>query len=128
MRKMIYLVGGAVMLMLGVLGAVVPVLPTVPFLLAATYCFARGSQRLHNWFVHTRLYHDHLQDYVAGKGMTGRTKIRIMISVTALMGIGFWMMKNTDMGRIILFCVWVFHIVYFVFGIKTIQPSKEVQV
>jgi uncharacterized membrane protein YbaN (DUF454 family) len=59
---------------------------------------------------------------VAGKGMTMKAKVRIMVTVTALMGIGFIMMglKGIVTGCIVLGCVWVFHIVYFLFGIKTI--------
>jgi uncharacterized membrane protein YbaN (DUF454 family) len=59
---------------------------------------------------------------VAGKGMTMKAKVRIMVTVTALMSIGFITMglKGIVTGCIVLGCVWVFHIVYFLFGIKTI--------
>ena len=52
--------------------------------------------------------------------MTKKTKIRIMATVTILMAIGFIMMHQVPVGRIVLACVWVFHIVYFVMGVKTI--------
>ena len=51
--------------------------------------------------------------------MTRKTKIRIMITVTILMSIGFFMMHAVPVGRIVLAAVWVFHILYFVFGVKT---------
>ena len=64
---------------------------------------------------------------MAGKGMTKKTKIRIMVTVTVLMSIGFIMMglKGIVTGCVVLSFVWVFHLVYFIFGIKTI-PTKEV--
>lgn len=56
--------------------------------------------------------------------MTKKTKIRIMLTVTILMSIGFFMMSRVPVGRIILFFVWVFHIVYFIFGVKTLEEVK----
>ncbi|EGV09159.1 hypothetical protein HMPREF9127_1486 [Parvimonas sp. oral taxon 393 str. F0440] len=41
------------------------------------------------------------------------------------MGTGFYFMKNTKIGRIILVIVWFFHIIYFLFGIKTIKDNKN---
>ena len=85
----------------------------------AAYCFARSSEKLHNWFIGTRLYKENLESYVAGQGMTRRVKIRIMVTVTLLMSVGFIMMHAVPIGRIVLGCVWVFHMVYFIFGVKT---------
>ena len=124
LKKILYVILGCIGLVIGTIGAVVPMLPAFPFLLLAAFCFARSSEKLHNWFVNTKLYKDNLEDYVAGKGMTKKTKVRIMVTVTLLMSIGFIMMNAVPVGRIVLTCVWVFHVVYFVFGIKTI-PAKE---
>ena len=59
--------------------------------------------------------------------MTMKAKVRIMVSVTLLMSIGFVMMgmKGIVAGCVVLACVWVFHVIYFIFGIKTI-PVAEV--
>ena len=59
--------------------------------------------------------------------MTKKTKVRIMITVTALMSVGFVMMglKGIVTGCIVLGCVWLFHILYFIFGVKTIPATKE---
>lgn len=124
LKKLLYIALGCVGVGLGVLGAVLPMLPAFPFLLLATFCFSRSSEKLHTWFIHTKLYQDNLADYVAGRGMTKKTKIRIMITVTALMSVGFIMMHAVPVGRIVLGCVWVFHILYFLFGVKT-KPSVE---
>lgn len=122
-KRSIYIVLGCVGLGLGAIGAVVPLLPAFPFLLLAAYSFARSSEKLHNWFIHTKLYKDNLENYVAGKGMTKATKIRIMITVTLLMSIGFIMMKKVEIGRVVLFFIWLFHIGYFTFGVKTLKEA-----
>lgn len=122
-KKILYLLLGFVGLGLGAVGAVLPLLPSFPFLLLAAFGFAKSSEKLHTWFVGTKLYKDNLESYVQGKGMTKKTKIRIMVTVTLLMSIGFIMMHRVPVGRIVLGCVWVFHVLYFVFGVKTI-PAK----
>lgn len=125
LKKAFYIGVGCVCVALGALGATVPLIPSVPFLLLAAICFARSSQRLHTWFVGTKLYKNNLESYVQGKGMTVRTKIRIMTIVTITMAIGFIMMGNVPIGRIVLAMVWVLHLLYFVFGIRTIPATKQ---
>ena len=125
LKKILYVILGCVGLGIGAVGAVVPMLPAFPFLLLAAFCFARSSEKLHTWFINTKLYKDNLEDYVAGKGMTRKTKVRIMITVTALMSIGFIMMHAVPVGRIVLACVWAFHILYFLFGVKTIPTENR---
>ncbi len=124
LKKILFVVVGCMSVALGALGAVLPLLPSVPFLLLAAFCFARSSERLHNWFTGTKLYKNNLESYVKGEGMTRRTKIKIMVTVTALMSVGFIMMDQVPVGRIILACVWVFHVLYFLFGVKTIRTEN----
>ena len=123
-KKIVYITLGCMGVGLGALGAVLPLLPAFPFLLLAAFCFGRSSDKLHTWFIGTKLYKDNLESYVQGRGMTARTKVRIMITVTILMGIGFVMMYRVPVGRIVLGCVWVFHVLYFAFGVKTIRPEN----
>lgn len=124
LKKILYVVLGCIGMGLGALGAVLPLLPAFPFLLLAAFCFARSSERLHNWFTGTKLYKNNLESYVKGKGMTRKIKVKIMVTVTILMSVGFIMMHQVPVGRIVLGCVWVFHILYFVFGVKTIKADN----
>mgnify|MGYP000206445146 FL=1 len=121
LKKVFFVVLGCLSLGLGALGAVLPLLPAFPFLMLAAFCFAKSSEKLHGWFVSTNLYKKNLESFVQGKGMTVRTKIRIMLTVTFLMSIGFIMMHAVPVGRIVLGIVWLFHILYFIFGIKTLK-------
>ena len=121
LKKVFFVVLGCLSLGLGALGAVLPLLPAFPFLMLAAFCFAKSSEKLHGWFVSTKLYKKNLGSFVQGKGMTVRTKIRIMLTVTFLMSIGFIMMHAVPVGRIVLGIVWLFHILYFIFGIKTLK-------
>lgn len=122
-KKILYIILGCIGLGIGAVGSVVPLLPSFPFLLLAAFCFAKSSEKLHNWFINTKLYKNNLESYVQGRGMTKATKIRIICTVTLLMGFGFLMMSKVPVGRIILSLVWVFHIVYFMFGVKTLEEE-----
>lgn len=126
-KKIFWIILGCIGLALGAVGSVLPMLPAFPFLLLAAFGFGKSSEKLHKWFIGTKLYKKNLESYVQGRGMTWATKIRIMITVTVLMAIGFTMMmlKAVYIPCIILGCVWVFHIIYFIFGVKTLKEGNE---
>ena len=122
-KKILWISLGFIGLAIGAIGAVLPMLPAFPFLLLAAFSFGKSSERMHTWFVGTKLYKENLESYVEGKGMTRKTKRRVMITVTMLMSFGFFMMmrKNLYIPCAILAGVWVFHIIYFIYGVKTIR-------
>ncbi len=118
MKKILYIMIGCISLGLGIIGVILPILPTVPFVLLAAFCFARSSERLNGWFKNTKLYRENN----IKSGMTKQAKVRIMCLVTLLMSIGFIMMglKDIVVGNIVLLIVWIFHMAYLTFGVKTV--------
>ena len=123
LKKIVYVALGCIGLALGAVGAVLPLLPAFPFLLLAAFSFAKSSERLHTWFIHTKLYQNNLESYVTHRAMTMRTKRRVMATVTLLMAFGFTLMflKGLFIPCGVLAGVWVFHILYFLFGVKTLE-------
>ncbi len=99
MKKVVFLVTGFICLALGTVGVILPILPTTPFYLVTAYCFARSSRRLEEWFKGTALYKKHLESFVEKRGMLPSTKAGILISVTLLMGLGFFFMARNGMER-----------------------------
>lgn len=122
-KRIAFVVLGCVSLTLAVIGVVLPIVPTVPFLALAAFCFAKSSDRLNNWLINTKFYQNNLADFKAGKGMTVKTKVRILATVTLVMAIGLiaMLMKGVIVGGIILSVVWLGHIYYFGFKVKTIK-------
>ena len=89
LKRIIFLILGFIFLALGCVGVVLPILPTVPFFLVTVFCFAKSSQRLHNWFINTKLYKKHLDSFVKKKGMTVQTKVSIINLLHYLWGLDF---------------------------------------
>jgi hypothetical protein len=73
--RVILIVAGTASLSLGILGIVVPILPTTPFLLLAAACYARGSQRFYNWLLNNRCLGTYIRNYIEKKGIPLKVKI-----------------------------------------------------
>ncbi|MDP2401703.1 MAG: YbaN family protein [Actinomycetota bacterium] len=74
---------GWIALGLAALGAVLPVMPTTPFVLLAAACFMRSSERLHTWLVKHPVFGCHIEDYLAGRGLRARTKVVALTTLWA---------------------------------------------
>ena len=118
MKKILYILIGCISFGLGIIGVILPILPSVPFVLLAAFCFARSSERLGGWFKSTKLYRENN----IKRGMTKQAKVRIMCSVSLLMSIGFIMMglRGIVVGNVVLLVVWIFHMIYLTFGVNTV--------
>lgn len=122
--RLLYLLFAFVFLGIGAVGVIIPVLPTTPFLLLASYFFAKGSEKFHRWFMSTKLYKKHLESFVNNRAMTLKTKLSILLPVSAMLLITFYFVNNLH-ARIFIAAVIVFKYYYFTFHIKTIKESKE---
>ena len=124
--KILYLVLGLVCFGLGALGAALPVLPTTPFLLLASFLLAKGSDRFHNWFQSTRLYRRYLENFVQTKSMTARSKTVLLVSVTALLLIPFCLVDNT-WARVGIASALALKYYYFLCRIGTKEKTVQLQ-
>ena len=73
--KTLLIIAGILALLLAIIGLFLPLLPTTPFLLLASACFARGSTRLHRWLLHHRVFGVYLRNVEAGNGIPLKAKI-----------------------------------------------------
>lgn len=118
--KLLWLMIGIVSMVLGAIGVVLPVLPTTPFLLLASFCFTKGSDRFHKWFIGTKLYKKHLESFVTSRSMTLKTKLCILLPASAMLILAMLAMSNIY-GRVFIVFLIIFKYIYFFTRIETVK-------
>nr|WP_317448290.1 YbaN family protein [uncultured Sellimonas sp.] len=121
--QILWLLAAFFTLALGAVGVLLPVLPTTPFLLLSSFCFARGSERFHRWFLNTKLYRNHLDSFVRDRAMTLKTKFCILLPASAMLLIAMYMMSNLP-GRLFILFLIFFKYIYFFTKIRTVRKGK----
>ncbi|MDR2480402.1 MAG: YbaN family protein [Treponema sp.] len=82
-QKILLIAAGFLLLGLAAAGIVLPVLPATPFLLAASFCFMKSSDRLHRWIMNSRFFGPRLARLKNGEGLTAKEKIIIYLTAFA---------------------------------------------
>lgn len=105
MRRALLVAVGSIFLAVGLVGIVIPVLPTTPFLILAALCYARGSAGCYHWLVTNRVFGRYLDDYLHGRGVPWRVRgsalffLWAVITATAVLWVdALWL-------RILLFVI-----------------------
>jgi uncharacterized protein len=94
--RIVWLAAGGLSMALGVVGLVLPLLPTTPFVILAAWCFARSSPRLRATLVNSRMFGPSLQDWQRERAIARRAKISASVLMSALillsiaMGFSIW--------------------------------------
>lgn len=91
MKKTCYNIAGTVALLLGVVGIFLPLLPTTPFLLLASACYMRGSDRMHQWLMNQRHLGPYLRSYQQGRGIPLRAKITALALMWTSLTVSIWL-------------------------------------
>ena len=84
-KKYFYITLGFLALGIGLIGVILPILPTTPFLLVTSFCFARGSERFHTWFTNSNIYKKHLESFVKERAMTLKQKVVLLSFVNFML-------------------------------------------
>lgn len=124
LSKKIYIAAGFLALGLGWLGVILPVFPTTPFLLLASFCFAKGSDKFDKWFKGTNIYKKYLESYVKTRSMTLKQKWAILLfayfmMLFPLIFVDKWIVK------IIIIAVMILKFYYLVFKVKTADKEPN---
>ena len=122
--RIFYVFLGFIAFGLGILGIVLPLLPTTPLLLLACFCFAKGSNRFYNWIVNTWFYKKYLRDYAKTRALTIRAKLSICIFASVLVSIPF-IFTPFWIVRVVIFCVLAFKWYFFMFRIESVTTGGQ---
>lgn len=117
---------GDIFTLLGFAGAVLPLLPTTPFLLVAVLCFAKSSDRFHDWLIQTKVYQAYVEDFRKYRGYTMKKKIQLLISLYIVVGFSIWMVDVT-MIRLGLLVMVVLQTVVLFTWVKTLPKSYDMR-
>ncbi|MCR1898580.1 YbaN family protein [Irregularibacter muris] len=116
--NLLFITLGMFFMGLGMVGVIVPVLPTTPFLILASVFFVKGSDRFDLWFRSTRIYKSYAEDFIRDRSMTLKRKITLMLISDLMLSFPFITLKNLYLKLFILLVV-IFKYYYFIFKIKT---------
>ncbi|PCF43725.1 YbaN family protein [Staphylococcus delphini] len=125
MRYLLLGIGG-IFTLLGFAGTVLPLLPTTPFLLVAVLCFAKSSDRFHDWLIQTKVYQAYVEDFRKYRGYTMKKKIQLLISLYIVVGFSIWMVDVT-MIRLGLLVMVVLQTVVLFTWVKTLPKSYDMR-
>lgn len=89
-------------MLLGAVGVLVPVLPTTPFVLLASTCFACGSPRLYTWLEQTKYFGEFIRNYKSKTGVQKSTKIKALLFLYCTLGLSFFLAPSWHLRLLLL--------------------------
>jgi uncharacterized membrane protein YbaN (DUF454 family) len=123
-KQRFFIIAGTVSIGLGLIGILLPVLPTTPFLLLAAICYMRGSQRLYQALLSNRFLGDYIKNYLEGKGMSLKMKIRTLCLLWILIIGTMHFLTDSWVIKIILGLV-LTGVTIHILAIKTMEKKKK---
>jgi uncharacterized membrane protein YbaN (DUF454 family) len=123
-KRIIYITLGTLCVGLGLIGIVVPLMPTTVFLLMAAFFYSRSSDRFHDWLLTNRLFGDYIRNYREGRGMTATHKTRAILLLWVTIGLSMWMVRLLAV-RVLLFIIASAVSVFLLWFVKTYQPDEH---
>jgi uncharacterized protein len=118
-KNIMYVSLGFLFLGLGIVGIILPLIPTTPLLLLASYFFVKGSKKFERWFKGTSIYKNHLEEFVKERAMTRKKKVMINMFSDAMIASAFLMTDSTIVRAVLLLTV-IYKYYYFITKIKTV--------
>lgn len=117
MKRIICLIAGIISTVLGVIGIFLPILPTTPFLLLASFCFLKSSNRLYEKLLNHKILGKYIHDYVKYKSVSLKSKIIAIVMIWISMGISMFLTKKTTV--VIILSITGFFVTIYLLILKT---------
>ena len=122
-QRVLLIICGTISLALGIIGIVIPVLPTTPFLLLAAACYARSSEKFYNWLMCNRIFGSYIRNYREGRGIPVRVKAMAITFLWATILVSMYLVENTVM-RVVLPIISI-AVTAHILSLKTMQEKSK---
>ena len=116
--NLLFITLGVISMGIGMVGVVLPILPTTPFLILASVCFVKGSDRFDIWLRGTKIYKNYAEDFVNDRSMTLKRKISLLLLSDFMLMFPLIIINNAYL-RVFIISIIVVKYYYFIFIIKT---------
>ncbi|MBU5424811.1 YbaN family protein [Tissierella pigra] len=116
--NLLFITMGVVFTGLGMIGVLLPVLPTTPFLILASICFMRSSDKFDRWLRGTQVYKNYAEDFVNDRSMTLKRKAKLMLLSDAMLLFPLIRLNNLYL-RLFIITIIAVKYWYFIFVIET---------
>lgn len=121
--RIILIIVGFISLGLGCVGIVFPIIPTVPFFLLTSFCFVKSSERFNKWFLNSKLYKKHLENFAKYKVMTIYGELILLLCVSAMLLTSMYFVDKLAM-TIVFSCLIFFKYLYFICCVKPVSKKE----
>ncbi len=119
---------GIISLVLGTIGIILPILPTVPFYLLASFSFMKSSKKLNDWFIKTKVYKKYVSGFVEFKSMSITGVLIMMILVSTMLIIAMLMAPSVLPMIIVLNILLICKYTYFIKYIKIVSKEELTEI
>ncbi|ALX49195.1 YbaN family protein [Lentibacillus amyloliquefaciens] len=124
-KKALLVIAGSISLGLGLLGIILPLLPTTPLLLLAAACYVRSSERLYDWLITNKYFGSYIRNYRNGKGIPLKAKVMGVSMIWLAMSYTILFVVPLLIVQILLFGIGAFF-TWFILKQKTLRPSNRI--
>ena len=121
--RSLFIIAGTLSLIFGVVGIILPLLPTTPFLLLAAACYARGSNKFYNWLLENKLFGEYIKKYRKGEGIPVKIIIVSIILLWATITYSIIIITHLTIIRVILLGI-ALSITAYIISLKNNQLNK----
>jgi len=121
-KKGILVISGTFFLVIGIIGILIPLLPTTPFLLLSAACYIRGSEKIYNRLIKNKWLGEYIKNYQNGKGIPKNVKIISIIFLWITILFSTFIIVYNIVIRIILIVI-AFIVTIHIITIKTLEKN-----
>jgi len=123
-KRTLFIILGSLCVGLGIVGILVPLLPTTPFLVLAAWLYAQSSDRFYQWLINNRWFGSYIRNYREGLGIPLGHKIVTISLLWLTIGASCWFVVDQWWLRVILLCI-AAGVTYHLVSIKNYREEKS---